>query len=107
MNGFPIVLYSFYLISIVSILAALVFLLMSVRKYRGVIGSALTYLSAGVIMSALISVVDLLSTAGSLNTMLSAGDVNYQDVLRSLMITLSFLMISAGFFKLSRIYKRI
>jgi ABC-type Fe3+-siderophore transport system permease subunit len=94
-------------VNIISILAALVFLLFSTKRYQGVIGGALMYLSVGIVISALISVADLLTRTVDFNSFQRIGGYSWEDVIHSSSVTFAFLMIAVGFYKLSRIYKRL
>jgi hypothetical protein len=93
--------------NIILVLASLIFLLVSTRKYKGIIGNALMYLSVGIIISELLSVADLLSKAVDFNTFQRIGGVSYEEVIRGGFAAFAFLMITLGFYKLSQIYKRI
>ncbi len=92
--------------NILAILAALVFLLFSTKRYQGVIGSALMYLSVGIIISALISVADLLNRTVDFNSFQRIGGYKWEDVIYGTAVSFAFVMIAAGFYKLSKIYKR-
>jgi len=96
----------FQWVNIISILVALVFLLVSTKRYQGVIGNALMYLAVGIVLSALMSVSDLLQKTVNFNSFERIGGFTWQDILHSGFVTFSFLMIAAGFYKLSKIYKR-
>jgi hypothetical protein len=93
-------------VNILSILIALVFLLVSTKRYQGVIGDALMYLAVGIVLSALLSVVDLLQKTIEFNTFERIAGFTWVDLIHSGFVTFSFLMIAAGFYKLSKIYKR-
>lgn len=101
------ILYIIQWVNIISILAALIFLLFSTKRYNGVIGAALMYLSVGIVINALVSVADLLNRAVDFNSFQRIGGFTWESVLHSGFVTFSFLMIAAGFYKLSRIYKRL
>jgi len=102
-----IILYIIQWVNIISILIALVFLLFSIKRYTGVIGTALTYLSVGIVINALVSVADLLSRSVDFNSFQRLGGYTFEGVIHSGFVTFSFLMIAAGFYKLSKIYKRL
>lgn len=101
-----LILYIIQWVNIISILVALIFLLFSIKRYTGVIGVALTYLSVGIIINALVSVADLLARSVDFNSFQRLGGYTYENVIHSGFVTFSFLMIAAGFYKLSKIYKR-
>jgi hypothetical protein len=100
----------FYLlqwVNIAAILVTLVFSLFTFRKYTGVIGTALTYLGVGIVLYAFITVVDLLGKTVDFVSFQRIAGVSYQDVIHSGFATFAFIMIALGFYKLSRIYKRL
>lgn len=99
-------LYIFQWLNILSILACLVFLLFTTRKYTGVIGAALTYLAVGIILNAFVQVIDLLSKTVDFVSFERIAGFTYQDAIRSGFATFGFVMLAAGFYKLSKIYKR-
>lgn len=98
--------YIFHVANVVLILVMLVLVLKSVKKYTGVIGNALMYLTVGIIINALLSVSELLEQAISFSSFERMGGFTYADFIRSGFIAFAFVMLSLGFYKLSKIYKR-
>jgi hypothetical protein len=98
--------YFFHLANVVLILVMLVIVLFSVKKYNGVIGIALTYLTIGIVINALLSVTELLERAVEFSSFERIGGIDYADLVRSAFVAFAFCMLAAGFYKLSKIYKR-
>lgn len=99
--------YFFHFANVILILVMLVLVLKSVKKYNGVIGNALMYLTVGIIINALLSVAELLERAVEFSSFERIGGITYADLIRSGFIAFAFFMMSLGFYKLTKIYKRL
>lgn len=66
----------------------------------------MTYLAVGIVLNAFVQVVDLLSKTIDFISFQRIAGFTYQDAIRSAFATFGFVMLAAGFYKLSKIYKQ-
>jgi hypothetical protein len=102
-----VIFYFFQWVNIAVILLTLIFLLISTKRYKGVIGEALMYLSVGIVINALVSVAFILEKSIDFNSFQRIGGLSYQDAVQAGFLTFAFAMLALGFYKLSKIYQRI
>jgi hypothetical protein len=93
--------------NLIAILVTLIFSLFTFRKYTGLIGTALMYLGVGIVIYSFVTVIDLLGRTVEFVSFQRIAGVTYQDVIHSVFATFAFIMVAIGFYKLSRIYKRL